>query len=540
MVAMGYRDAAAVPLTNLSDPSGRDATPRGPAAAHDGPDEPRLAAEEKFHLFVESVKDYALFLLDSDGRVATWNAGAERIKGYRADEIVGQHFSRFYPAQDVAAGKCEFELEAAARDGRFEDEGWRIRKDGSQFWANVVISAVRDRDGALIGFSKVTRDLTERRRAEEERAARLAAEQANRAKDELLAMVGHELRNPLAPIVAALQLMRMRGETTSSRELAVVERQVALMVRLVDDLLDVSRMTRGAVELVRAHHDLRDAIARAMEIAAPLIEERRHHIAIEAPDAPVIVDGDEGRLTQVFSNLLNNAAKYTPPGGHIRVTIQPCAGAVAVEIRDDGSGIDADLLPRVFDLFVQGRRGADLDTSGLGLGLSLVRSLVRLHGGDVSAHSDGPGRGSRFTVRLPTVTASAAVSAAASSVALPAAPRARRVLVVDDNEDARVLLCDLLANAGYEVRGAGDGLGALDLVKDFAPEVAILDIGLPVMDGYELVHALGAALAPHPPRFIALSGYGQASDRQRSEAAGFHHHLVKPVELRRLLECIAE
>jgi len=363
--------------------------------------------EDLFRMLVESVRDYAIFLLDPSGRVATWNTGAERIKGYRADEIIGRHFSTFYPVHEVAAGTCERELEEAAREGRFEDEGWRLRKDGSRFWANVIISAVRGRRGELIGFSKVTRDLTERKAAEEERAARLAAEQANRAKDEFLAMLGHELRNPLAPIVTALQLMKLRGQGNLTREQQVIERQVNHMVRLVEDLLDVSRIAKGKLLLKKQLVDVRDIVARAIEIAGPLIEQRRHHVQVDTPPHELTVDADEGRLTQIFTNLITNAAKYTNAGGHLRVAVREERRGeereVAVSVTDDGLGIEPALLPRVFDLFVQGHQSAERSAGGLGIGLTLVRTLTQLHGGTVTAHSDGIGRGSTFTVRLPIV-----------------------------------------------------------------------------------------------------------------------------------------
>jgi PAS domain S-box-containing protein len=364
-------------------------------------------SEELFRLLVESVRDYAIFLLDPSGHVATWNTGAERIKGYRADEIIGRHFSAFYPAHEVAAGTCERELELAAREGRFEDEGWRLRKDGSRFWANVIISAVRGRRGELIGFSKVTRDLTERKAVEEERAARHAAEQANRAKDEFLAMLGHELRNPLAPIVTALQLMKLRGQGNLTREQQVIERQVNHMVRLVEDLLDVSRIAKGKLVLKKQVVDVRDIVARAIEIAGPLIEQRRHRVQVDAPPHEITVDADEGRLTQIFTNLVTNAAKYTNSGGHLQITVREDKREedreVAVGVTDDGVGIEPALLPRVFDLFVQGHQSAERAAGGLGIGLTLVRTLTQLHGGTVTAHSDGPGRGSTFTVRLPIV-----------------------------------------------------------------------------------------------------------------------------------------
>ena len=494
----------------------------------------RLAAEERFRLLVESVQDYALLSLDSTGHITTWNRGAERIKGYAASEIIGKHFSTFYPEEDVRAGKCEHELTRTTADGRFEDEGWRVRKDGTRFWANVVISAVRDATGALTGFSKVTRDLTERRRAEEERAARLVAENANRMKDEFLAMLGHELRNPLAPIVTALELVKLRGD--ASHEHTVIERQVDHMMRLVDDLLDVSRITRGEIQLEHQSVDVRDVVARALEIARPLVQQRRHHVEVVVPDHPILVYGDATRLTQVITNLARNAAKFTDPGGRISVEVRQVDGRAVVEVSDNGSGIGPDLLPRVFDLFVQGGQQLDRALGGLGLGLTLVRSLVDLHGGDVEAHSDGPGRGSRFIVRLPVCEPQpmkGATTRRKLGVRVP-----KRILLVDDNEDARTLLADLLGVAGHDVRTASDGPGALEIVGAFQPQVALLDIGLPVMDGYELAEHLRALATA--PRLVSLTGYGQKSDFDRSREAGFARHMVKPINVHDLLDVIDE
>jgi PAS domain S-box-containing protein len=489
-----------------------------------------------FRMLVESVEDYAIFILDATGHVQTWNTGAERIKGYRADEIIGRHFSTFYPEEDLRAGKCEMELEVAGREGRFEDEGWRLRKDGSRFWANVVITAMRDPTGALVGFSKVTRDLTLRRQAEEERAARLAAEQANQAKDEFLAMLGHELRNPLAPIVTALQLMRLRGDVGSAKEQQVIERQVNHVMRLVDDLLDVSRIARGKVELRLRLLDLRDVVARAIELASPLIEQRQHRLVVDLSPGAVTVDGDEARLVQVFGNLLTNAARYTPAGGEITVMMRAVGGSAVVAVRDDGMGIDAATLPRIFDLFVQGERGAE--RGGLGLGLTLARSLVALHRGTVEAVSAGRGQGSTFTVRLP-IAAAASAGVPSSQRRAVRTPRPRRILLVDDNDDARGLLADALVTIGHQVRSAADGPQALAALDGFVPDVAILDIGLPVMDGYELAGRLRAQLGTASPRLVALTGYGQPGDRARTRQAGFDMHLVKPVDLQELIDGIA-
>ncbi|MEJ7599570.1 MAG: PAS domain S-box protein [Kofleriaceae bacterium] len=533
----GTRFWASVVITAIRDAAGelvgfakvtRDLTERKRAENR------RRTAEERFRLLVESLKDYAIFLLDPGGNIATWNTGAERIKGYRAEEVIGSHFSRFYPEVDIRAGKCEHELEVASREGRFEDEGWRLRKDGTRFWANVVISAIHDEEGHLVGFSKVTRDLTDRRRSEDERAARLAAEEANRTKDEFLAMLGHELRNPLAPIVSALQLLKLRGDTSSVREHQVIERQVRQMIRLVDDLLDVSRVSRGKVELKKQPMDLRDALAKAVEIAIPQFEKNGQQFEVEVPPRPLVVAGDEGRLVQVFANLLTNAAKYTQAGGHIVLRVRPTDRQLEIEVRDDGHGISLELLPRVFDLFVQGYQDVARAEGGLGLGLTLVRSLVEMHGGEVEAHSAGPKLGSTFVIRLPML--SQPLVAVPEPIAVPVSPSStkRRILVVDDNEDARLLLAEMLAALGHEVQTAGDGPSALAVFDQFVPDVAILDIGLPGMDGYEVAERIRKAYGTQV-RLLALSGYGQASDRARGKGAGFDVHLVKPVDVRALL-----
>jgi PAS domain S-box-containing protein len=530
---------ANVVITALHDSSGtligfgkvtRDLTERRNA------DLARLAAEERFRRLIESVKDYAIFILDPKGHVATWNEGAERIKGYRAEEIIGSHFSRFYPEQDVRAGKCEMELEAAERDGRFEDEDWRVRKDGSRFWANVIISAIRDEDGALIGFSKVTRDLTERKHAEEERAARLAAEEASRAKDQFMAILGHELRNPLAPMVTALQLLKLRSDGKHAREYNVLERQVAQMTRLVDDLLDVSRIARGKIEVRREHIDIRHAVAKAIEIASPAFEKKGQRFEVKSATQPLIVDGDESRLVQVFTNLLNNATKYTKRGGHIFVIVRALKKEVFVEVRDDGVGIEPELLPKIFDIFVQSDQDIDRAEGGLGLGLTLVKQIVELHGGEVEARSSGRGFGSTFIVRLPAVhEVKAAEPDEISAPDTTANPPSRRILIVDDNEDARMLLSDILVALGHVVQSAGDGYEAFEMLDSMRPDVAILDIGLPGMNGYELAARIRQA-SGRAIQLIAVSGYGRPTDVAQSQQAGFDAHLAKPVDVNRLID----
>src|SRR6267143_344540 len=382
-----------------------------------------------------------------------------------------------------------------------------------------------------------------KRRSELEEALRYACEQAeaaSTAKDEFLAMLGHELRNPLSPILTALELMKLRGDGHVTREHAVIERQTRHLIRLVDDLLDVSRITRGKVELRKQPVEVRDVLAKATEMASPLLEQRRHHFDVHAPPRGLRLDADEARLAQVVANLLTNAAKYTEPGGHISLAARRDGEQAVIEVRDDGIGISPNLLPRVFDLFVQGRQSSDRAEGGLGIGLALVRNLVGLHGGKVEARSAGLGKGSTFLVRLPALAAAPRGEKPARAIlsSVKSGGERRRILIVDDNEDARMLLGDILEQAGHEVCAAESGPAALAVVEEFAPDVAVLDVGLPAMDGYELGARLRALLGARAPELVALTGYGQEADRARSEASGFVAHLVKPLEATQLVAVI--
>jgi signal transduction histidine kinase len=370
---------------------------------------------------------------------------------------------------------------------------------------------------------------------EEARAARTAAELASRAKDEFLAMLGHELRNPLAPISTALELMNLRGEQSMRSERAIIARQIRHVVELVDDLLDVSRITRGKIELRKDTARLRDIVTTATEMAMPLIEERGHQLTVHVDDL-LLVEVDTRRLAQIISNLLNNAAKYTPPCGAIALTADRDGEWATIAVRDTGIGIDAALLPRVFDLFTQAPQALDRAVGGLGLGLSIVKSLVELHGGVVEARSKGIGHGSEFVVRLPSVPAPAEAPSEATSTPPTISHSRKRVLGVDDNEDAAWLMTQLLASLGHEVEMALDGPSALALIDRFPCEVALLDIGLPVMNGFELAQRLRARLPSVV--LVAVTGYAQASDRAASRAAGFDAHLVKPVDIDDVSEII--
>jgi signal transduction histidine kinase len=367
--------------------------------------------------------------------------------------------------------------------------------------------------------------------------ARALAESANRSKDEFLAMLGHELRNPLSPILTALQVMRMRG--ADSREQALIERQMGHVMRLVDDLLDISRITRGKIDLRKSRVELSQVVVHGLEIASPLLEQRRQRVDLDVDGDGFPLHVDPDRMGQVVANLLTNAAKYSERGTTIHVRAEGDGQRVRLRVRDEGIGIAPDMLHRVFDVFYQEPQSLDRSKGGLGLGLAIVRSLVDLHGGTVSARSDGPGQGSEFIVELPLASAFEPLAFASSGKAttpipLPSAQRGngKRILIVDDNEDAAESIADLLRDLGNEIETAYDGPAALRIAKVFKPEVCLVDIGLPAMDGYELARRLRESqdLATGA-RLIAVTGYGQDADRERSRQAGFDSHLVKPVNL---------
>jgi signal transduction histidine kinase len=369
-----------------------------------------------------------------------------------------------------------------------------------------------------------------------EREARREAEQASRSKDDFLAMLGHELRNPLAPIVTALQLLRLRGSDPAEHEHTIIERQVTHLTTLVDDLLDISRITQGKIELKRESVELSAVVARAVEMASPLFEQRRHVLVVDVPLQGVAAFVDPTRFAQVIANLFTNAAKYTEVGGRIVVSAESTADAVTLTVSDNGIGIAGEMLPRIFDIFMQERQASDRAHGGLGLGLAIVRSLVQMHGGTVSASSAGRGAGASFVIRLPAVVAGEppvrVVPLSPPVLVLPGG--ARRVLVVDDNTDAAELLARAMIEFGCETQIAHDGPSALAVIETFRPELALLDIGLPVMDGYELAQHIRNRPNAGPIHLVAVTGYGQKSDIEQALAAGFDEHLTKPVDILQL------
>ena len=488
-------------------------------------------SEQRFRLLVESIKDYAIFMLDPDGRVMSWNSGAQRLKGYTADEIIGQHFSVFYPPQALDRAWPQTELRHAQAYGRFEDEGWRVRKDGSTFWANVVITSVHDSEGTLRGYAKVTRDLTARRRIE-------SLEASEKQIHEFIAMLAHELRNPLAPVSNAISVLLAKGNLDPDSLWAcnMMRRQMAHLTRLVDDLLDVSRITRAAIRLEEAPVDIVALARYAIETTRQLMSDRGHQLEARLPDARLEVLGDEVRLTQVILNLLQNAAKYTPNGGRITVSATREGDHAVLRVSDTGIGIEPELLPAVFKLFVQAERGLERSEGGLGIGLTLVKRLIELHHGSVEAASEGRGKGSTFTVRLPVRDA----GTTALTTGTGASQRGEKVLVIDDDEDSCETMAMLLRQFGHEVRTATTGQEGLSVAASFAPRIVLLDIGLPGMDGYAVAGRLRAMESTRHAALIAVTGYGYLDDQERSRQAGFVRHLTKPVEPRDIQQAIVE
>jgi len=616
-----------------------------------------LDVARSFAVMVRQVKDYAIFLLDADGVIRTWNAAAAAMKGYDEDEAVGAYFGMLYTDEDQARGHPRHNLEKAAAKGTFQEETWRRKKDGSLFWALVEIIAIHSDQGVLTGFCKITRDLSARKAlmqqlaAERERAqitlgaisdgvvsyradgkidfinakaeeltswrmgeaagqelhrvvdlrqrdegeqspiplpgadagapcaavlvgrdgarreveyARAAIRQENgsnaggvmvirdithlrhiekelkhadRRKDEFLAMLAHELRNPLAPISAAADLLAMGrlDPARLQRTSEVISRQVRHMTSLIDDLLDVSRVTRGQVVLHKEDLDLKSVVTDALEQVRPLIESRSHHLSVELGPGEATVHGDRKRLVQVIANVLTNAAKYTIAGGHIALRMDVRESEVVLCVQDDGIGMPPELVRRAFQMFTQGERSPDRAQGGLGIGLALVRSLVELHDGSVTAESPGVGRGSTFTIKLPRLRRSSPpwMGATHGDAAQPPTATPVRVLVVDDNVDAAHLLAEFLGAFGHEVAVEHRSLAALESAAGFAPDVCLLDIGLPDLDGLELARRLRASGSE--AMLVAVTGYGQPRDVQQAIEAGFDAHFVKPVDKERLL-----
>ena len=499
------------------------------------------ASEAKFRALLESAPD-AMVIVDQQGAIVLVNEQSERIFGYSRDELLGQRVEMLIPAR-FRARHGEHSKGFAAAPGRREmGAGLELlgrRKDGSEFPIEVSLSPIESEGGTLV--SSAIRDVTERRRLESAMQTQTSAlEDLNRRKDEFLAMLGHELRNPLAPIVNAVRVLRRpeNGSEPRHHAVAVIERQAQQLARLVDGLLDVSRITTGRIWLQREPLEPNDIVHHAVETVRPVMDARRHTLTVSLSQQPMWLNADAARLEQVVVNLLDNAVKYTADGGQIWLTVEQEGDECVLRVRDTGVGIAPELLPHVFDTFTQGERSPDRAQGGLGIGLALVRGIVEAHQGRVEVSST-LGQGAELVVRLPVIaTPAPPASSERQATPAPAGPPLR-VLVVDDNVDAVEMLKMLLETSGHDVLTAHDGASSLEAARHFCPNVMLLDIGLPGLDGYEVARKIREQAIFKDVMLVATTGYGQECDRQRSQEAGFAHHLVKPYDFDRLEQILA-
>lgn len=479
---------------------------------------PALAPLLHFGKVVEAVDDYAIFSMTPEGVIKDWNLGAEMIKGYTAEEIIGRHFSVFYSVEDQEAGVPQRELEIAASVGKYLEEGWRYRNDGSPIWVGGTLTAVRSQHGELLGYLKITRDLTDQRE-------KLALREQGRRKDLFLATLAHELRNPIAPMLPALEVIMQSPDRPDliKNVAATLSRQVEQMVHLIDHLLDTSRITSGKIVLKKSRAILSEVIESAIESTAPLFAEAGHELTVSIPDKPIELEADSYRLCQIITNLLNNAGKFTPTGGRIAIGATVDFPWLTIVVRDNGQGIPHSVQTNIFDLFDQGAHGSH---EGLGIGLTLVKYLVELHRGRVGVVSGGDGKGSEFRIALPIVCAPSELVLPPTELPQQAILPRKKVLVADDSRSAADILGMFFDMEGMETAVVYDGLAAVHRAATFKPDLVILDIGMPEMNGFEAAAKIREFLPE--AKIVALSGWGSADDQLRSAQAGFDQHIVKP------------
>jgi PAS domain S-box-containing protein len=492
------------------------------------------ATAEQFHILVDSVEEYAIYLLDPNGNVVTWNTGAQKIKGYKAEEIVGKNFASFYTAEDVAAGKPQRNLREAARRGHIRDWGLRVRKDGSTFEAEVVLTALRDKKGKLRGYSKVTRDITDQIRSRESEAEKIAAQKANKAKDDFLAALSHELRTPLTPALAAATYLEDNAAKLPPQfveDVQLIKRNVKLQARLIDDLLDLTRITRGKLRLDLESCDAHNIIRNAIEVAGSALAAKKLKLSTKFDAREYHILADCIRLQQVFWNLINNAVKFTATAGQIAIrTFNDKSGRFHFELTDNGIGIEPERLASLFTPFEQADPSVTRQFGGLGLGLAISKHLVELHHGTIEAESRGRSFGATFRVILDTQPEGTGKTDQAPR-ALKYPPEPLRILLVEDHRDTRRILSRLLTHFGHEVLAADNVRSALEIIRSGEIDVLLCDIGLPDGSGYEVI---SQARRKGPIRAVAITGFGTEKDVRRTKEAGFDFHLVKPVDLHEL------
>ncbi|WP_168710033.1 PAS domain S-box protein [Massilia sp. Mn16-1_5] len=492
-------------------------------------------SEVQFRTLAENIPQLA-WMADSDGSIFWYNNRWFAYTGTTLEDMKGWGWEKVHHPDFVEAVKAKFRTHIVEQQTPWEDLFPLRSAEGEYRWFLSRAVPIRDQHGQIVRWFGTNTDITIQREAEE------ALEAANRRKDEFLAMLAHELRNPLAPISTAANLLTVASPDNSTirKYSEIISRQVRHMTELVDDLLDVSRVTRGLVSIEKSELSIRDVIHGAIEQSTPLIDSRQHRLSVRLAQDDAAVLGDRTRLVQVLTNLLNNAAKYTPLGGHIVLAMEVKASCAHVSVADDGIGMDAQLLPHVFDLFTQAERTPDRSQGGLGLGLALVRSIMTLHGGNVTANSEGPGKGSTFTLSLPLLNKEWKAADGFAAAATEDEPSPLRILVVDDNVDAAESLAALLQAQGHQVTIRENASSAIKEAASLHPDAMILDIGLPDMDGYELSRRLHGIPETRDALFIALTGYGQAHDKVLAKAAGFQHYFVKPVDMTALRRALAE
>lgn len=491
--------------------------------------------EQHMRWFLEQIKDYAIFTMDVDCKATSWNKGVRQVLGFDEHEFIGHDIlTLIFTPEAQAAGIPEIEFSLAALDQSASDDRWMMRKGGIEFWASGITTSIRDHDNKLIGYCQIMRDLTSARKAQDD-LSELATQLADMdsRKNEFLATLAHELRNPLAPIKNAVQLMGMLKIDPEFDELRqMMARQVEQLVRLIDDLLDVSRIGRGKISLRREVVDLRAIIDAAVEASSTFIAENGQQLIVNMADGDEVrVNGDASRLTQVISNLLNNSARYSDAGSRIELTVAVEQQMAVISVWDDGIGIAPENLQSIFNMFSQADDTLERGSSGLGIGLTLVKTLVELHDGIVVAQSEGVGKGSTFTVRLPVVANLKSTIEMPVDMVQNMSARSFKVLVVEDMRALRVITARLLEKLGHVVEFAENGPLALLKLDTFTPEVVFSDIAMPGMTGYELAQRIRQRPECAQVYLVALTGFGQSSDLEKALEAGFDEHMVKPVDL---------
>ncbi|MBW4622796.1 MAG: PAS domain S-box protein [Cyanosarcina radialis HA8281-LM2] len=519
-------------------------------------------SEERYRLLVEGLTNYAVFMLDRNGLITSWNAGAERILGYREAEIIGQPVSRIFTPEAIAQRIPEQALKNAATKGMSKDERWHVRKDNSRFWADGFITAVRDEAGNLRGFAKILQDLTDRKQAEEEReqllrrerAARAEAEAANRTKDDFLAVVSHELRTPMTAIVGWAGMWRagMLDEERTALAIETIERNANSQMQLIEDLLDISRIVKSEISLNFSRVDLVRVTMAAIEAMQPAADAKGIHLELkiapveEVSSPSFLVRGDRDRLQQVVLNLLSNAIKFTPQSGRVEVRLslvdKTTTRYAQIQVSDTGVGIAPEFLPHAFDRFRQADSTSARASKGLGLGLAIAHHLVKLHGGIIGVESPGKGQGATFTVRLPVwekleEVAEVEGERADTTISLTGL----RVLVVDDDRDARQWMRVVLEERGAEAIAVGSVGAALEVLEQQRPDVLVSDIGMPGEDGYTLIRKLRELEPEIGGRIpaVALTAYARVEDYQKALAEGFQLHIAKPIRAAELVAIVA-